>query len=407
MGLFDSWFGPPSRHRFARLLTNAIRKAGDESPFRYDADQFRLIGEGEPVRQVNLEHVYHEYRVAPRNKRAELLRRFARAVCNTVKTIPDDFADVGPDLLAVVRRRSVFSLQKLELDASDEGKLNWPYHVLGDHLGVGLAFDFPESIQMFMQDQLDRWGVTFDEAFDKARSNLAEISDQRFEKIAPGVWASPWHDNYDAARLLLPDLLRDHPVKGELVAAVPNRDTLLLTGSADLEGLARLASMTQEALEAPRPISSLAFQLEGDEWRPFLPPEQHPLFRVYKELATHAFGSDYDSQKPLLERWLEKSEEEVFVATFLGMQSKETGLVRSYCTWSEGVDSLLPRTDGVLFCRMTGEGKPSMAASAPWERVCDVVGDLLVPVADLYPKRFRAREFPSEAQLAALGNTWL
>ena len=37
-------------------------------------------------------------------------------------------------------------------------------------------------------------------------SNLRRISGQGLEPIAPGVWGSPWHDDYDASRLLLTDL---------------------------------------------------------------------------------------------------------------------------------------------------------------------------------------------------------
>jgi len=38
-----------------------------------------------------------------------------------------------------------------------------------------------------------------------------------------------------------------------------------------------------------------------------------------------------------------------------------------------------------------------------WQRVLEVVGDMMEPV-DIYPPRFRVRGFPSEKQLAAMGN---
>ena len=38
-----------------------------------------------------------------------------------------------------------------------------------------------------------------------------------------------------------------------------------------------------------------------------------------------------------------------------------------------------------------------------WEKVVEVVGDLMEAV-DIYPPRFRVRAFPSEEQLAAMGN---
>ena len=69
--------------------------------------------------------------------------------------------------------------------------------------------------------------------------------------------------------------------------------------------------------------------------------------------------------------------------------------------WARGLDSLLPKTDLVhLFDPHRPEGQ-RIAASGTWERVEEVVGDMLEP-AVLYPERFRVRYFPSERQLEAI-----
>jgi hypothetical protein len=59
MGIFDRFFGPSDKDKFARLLTRAIRQAGDKSSITYDANEFRLLGEGMHV--FNLGNVYREY----------------------------------------------------------------------------------------------------------------------------------------------------------------------------------------------------------------------------------------------------------------------------------------------------------------------------------------------------------
>jgi hypothetical protein len=65
--------------------------------------------------------------------------------------------------------------------------------------------------------------------------------------------------------------------------------------------------------------------------------------------------------------------------------------------WTEGVLTLLPQADVVIFVRADS----SVAGSVPWERVREVAGDLMEPL-DMYPKRFRVERFPSPEQLAAL-----
>jgi hypothetical protein len=73
--------------------------------------------------------------------------------------------------------------------------------------------------------------------------------------------------------------------------------------------------------------------------------------------------------------------------------------VYSYAVWAKDCDSLLPRADWITFFR--GEG--DLPANAPWEKVEQIVGHLMEPTAD-YPIRYRVKEFPSDAELAALGS---
>jgi hypothetical protein len=42
-------------------------------------------------------------------------------------------------------------------------------------------------------------------------------------------------------------------------------------------------------------------------------------------------------------------------------------------------------------------------ASADWDKVQKVAGDLMEET-DLYPARYRVREFPTDEQLAEIGN---
>jgi hypothetical protein len=89
------------------------------------------------------------------------------------------------------------------------------------------------------------------------------------------------------------------------------------------------------------------------------------------------------------------------VASFSARQQK-SGEVRSYCVWSKGVVSFLPRTDDVFFFRPKGGEEGDIVAVAPWGRAESVLGDMLKPVG-LYPERYLVDGFPSEEQLAALG----
>src|SRR5262249_6095587 len=161
----------------------------------------------------------------------------------------------------------------------------------GDHLAVSLVYDLPESLVQIQQHQLDTWGVSFDAALQRATDNLIAISWHRFDEVAPGVWRSPWQDNLDTSRLVLPELFRAHEVQGGPVVIAPNRDTVLLTGSDDEAGLTRLAELAEEAFAQPRAVSGVALRLETDGWVPFLPQPGHPAFSRLQELHLQSLGS--------------------------------------------------------------------------------------------------------------------
>jgi hypothetical protein len=391
----------PGKDEFANLMLAAVRAAGDTSPIRYDAEEFRLLTEGDERQIFNLTNIYREYCGAAADKQKTLLRNAVRSWFSRLKGVPDSFEDAAPDLLPVVRNRSAFEFVRLRTQIEDMGTPNWPYRPLAEHLGVGLVFDLPESIVQIQQHQFDEWGVSFDEAFERAWRNLWEVSLDEFDSPRPGVWASPWRDNHDVARLLLPDLLKHHAVKGEPIVMLPNRDTLLLTGSEDAEGLAYLAERVSEAMDQPRFLIGVAFRLADDFLEPYLPAANHAQFQALHLSRVRSLSRDYDEQQQLLNALHEKTGEDVFVASYSALQNRETGRLHSYCVWSEDVDSLLPQTDRVYFVRQTASEKAEMICGADWEKVCEVVGGLMTP-RSVYPERYFVKEFPTKEQLEEL-----
>ena len=88
------------------------------------------------------------------------------------------------------------------------------------------AIDSPTKMLAVTEDQLATRGITLDELLDTARMNLREISQDPFTEVAPGIWAAPWQDSYDAARLALPEVLQR--VCTDPLVAAPTRDLLFV-----------------------------------------------------------------------------------------------------------------------------------------------------------------------------------
>jgi hypothetical protein len=262
-------------------------------------------------------------------------------------------------------------------------------------------------MRSIIQDDLEKWGVTFYEAAESARENLQQMGEVSFASLqnegGEGVYISANGDNYDASRLVMLDLVRKMPVRGDIIAMVPNRDTLVVTGSDDPAGLEIMAKIAEDSFQKPRPISTVALHLVGDEWESWLPEADSPLFDKFHELRLRTIGMEYNDQKELLDQIHSQSGENVFVASFSAIKRKENGRITSYSVWSEGVDTLLPETDDILLLRPDAETKDvKLMAASSFERVQEITGDLMQPTGT-YPERYRVLEFPTEEQLAAIG----
>jgi hypothetical protein len=376
-----------SRDRFAREWIASLRRAGYTGTLRLDRKRFRLIfGPGDDD-YAKLENGFREYAAARPRDRQELIRHWTRAFlfCYRPDAVPQQFADAKHDLLLRLSPREIH-----RVDPGTDSSVMAAYTV-GEHLALDLVYDARDVMIGLSRNRLREWGVRAEDAFEVARDNLLRLSDQRFVLASPGVWVSPWQDNYDSTRLALPELIRQLPVTGDPIAMVPNRDTLIITGSEDEMGLASMVGLVQQAKRQPRFLTGLAVQLIGRTWTPFLPARDRPAYPELKTLFIEHMAAAYAEQKTLLDA---EPEDDLHITTYNLAQWPGSPEVFSYSVWEEGVSTLLLQTDLVGFVNKERDA----VWYGEWDQVREIVGDLMQPLG-MYPERFRVEEFPSPEQL--------
>jgi hypothetical protein len=282
MGFFDRFSKPPSKNKFAEMVLEGIKRAGEQRAVTYDKDQFAIrTPEGG---LLNLSNAYPEFCAAQKEKRSEVAKIWIRMWFGNCMEIPSDFEDVRPDLLPCVQARSHYELVQLQFQVEGRPIPSRPYQIFGEHFAVSLVYDLPESMKHVNMTTLDTWGVTLYEALEVARQNLAE---KQFAFIGSGVGeglgCALQKDSYDAARILLLDTIRGFRVRGDIVAMIPNRETLLVTGADDLHGLEGMLKMATEGLQEVRRISGIALRFDGEDWTPWLPEASHPLHWKFRK----------------------------------------------------------------------------------------------------------------------------
>jgi len=390
------WNRPLTHDKFAALVIKRIRASGDTRPITYDRDDFCLRRADDSV--SFLHNLYQEYLRCEPEEREGLLRNYLAMWHTTGLPLPTDFADAKADILPALRARSYFELDLARAKGSRDSTPP-PYEVVAEHLAVALVYDLPTSMRTLGEEELSEWGITFYEAMEIARQNLADKPIQYAEIGSIYVLASG--DGYDATRLLLRDMLNSLKVAGETIVMVPNRERLYVAGSEDAAGLEAMLKFVEEDLQHERFISAMAYCHDDDDgWRAWLPDESHPLHVQFALHQLRTVGRMYADQSELLAQQSAADNSRSFIAPFSALQNEATGRTTSYCMWLEGLESLLPKTDEIFFVRpQDAEQDVEILARATWADAERVVGDLMEP-QDTYPERWRVREFPPKGALA-------
>lgn len=207
-----------------------------------------------------------------------------------------------------------------------------------------VVVDQPDTMTYVAADHLAGWGVTADEVFAAARTNLS-VSVRQPPADAPVVLRFVDDgDTYWTSHLLVDGWLAGlaEQVGGVPVAFAPERGTLLVTadGSDHLPALFALAEETYTA--SPRAITPMAY-VSGPEKRTiaYPAPAGHPLHhhvqRAQALLAVH----EYAHQARLL------ADRFAVPAPLVLTGSAEQGW-RTRAVWDRDGEALLPEADEVL-----------------------------------------------------------
>ncbi len=391
---------------FAQLATGHLRARGMARDIRFDAARFCLVveGEGGLWRFCFLKHGFNEFNAAPAHEREKVLQRRLWSLVDNGLIPPR--AEVLKGVLPRLREPVYHAVLERQLSAQVENEaeralLQIPYRHLNDELEVNAVFDLPTSAMDVTASRLTTWGMTLPELEKVAIANLRLKSKEPFRQVAAGLWASPWGDGHDAARMLLSDEIARLQVKGEHVAMIPASSVLMVCGSEDPQALANMAEIARDAVQDPRAITGVTFKRAGDKWTAWLPPHDSPAYDKLYFLALQSRANAYTQQKELLDAWYEFTGEAQFVSRFSAFRT-DGGEIYTCTPWTENVSGLLPRSDRIDFVRILGEGesKPKVWPTK-FEIALEVVGRLMTRTAER-PERWKTNGFPTDEELALM-----
>ncbi|MEZ4401422.1 MAG: hypothetical protein R3B06_15460 [Kofleriaceae bacterium] len=384
---------------FARKVIKALRKRRRlDGDIAYDAATFGLTLPD--ASRMFLGNLFADWSAAPWYRKRGVIAHYLSAV-GASNAVPTDRAAFRASLRIQLRDTAWLELNR-DLMAGDHPRADvLPATPLCPELALAPVIDSPTAMASVTATQLREHGLSVDDAVQLGRANLRAHSPRGFQRLAPGVFTSATGDSYDASRLVLTELIARLDLRGDPVALVPSRDQLLITGSDDDVGLATVAAAARPLLDRPRAITGQAFVWRSGAWSAFLPPPAHPAHLALRELAVITDARAAADQKAQLEAVHADDPTAPFVATFTVMAHQDTRALASHCVWTEGVDTLLPRTDHVVLLGRLPDGELGQPLRVPWASLQARAGHLMADQGTC-PARWRVAAFPSATELAAL-----
>jgi uncharacterized protein YtpQ (UPF0354 family) len=319
--------------------------------------------------------------------------------------IPTNYATVKKHLMPVVRSAYVDSLAQMQSPDWTLNKAQQQLIVVSKplcaDLAVGIGIDTENSIRRASPEQLAQWGVSFEQALQDAMINLSARSQNQWHELQPGTFVSQFQDDYDASRLLLPASFSHLKVNGKHLALVPNRNTLLITGSDDAAGQAVIQEYGLRVLNEQAGHTSMQMIVyDGNAWHPI--PVGGETGSILHKIKLELLRVDYNEQKQALVQFQEKTNDDFFVAEFSSIQRDETSDPLSYAVLTKGVPTLLPETDLVTLLELTPDG--ASVANSLLIRREDLqveIGAAMEPI-EMSPRRYRVRNFPFDTAIERL-----
>lgn len=244
------------------------------------------------------------------------------------------------------------------------------------------------------------WGVDEDRVWEIALNNVLEADlEISPSTVAPNAIDVVGPERCISAWLMIPDAvaLLSERLEGDTVVIAPSLDHLLIIGTADRDALALALDWAfAEYQQSPRQLSPLPYVVRGDtvaEWR----PDAADPCAIKVGRARRIFTAvEYASQQQALDEFFLDTGEEIFAAS-LFVRERSDGSIWTFASWVLDVDSVLPIADYVDV--VVGPGDQFMVS---WADAVSLAADVLEPVANLDPPRWRAAVFPPARVLDAL-----
>jgi uncharacterized protein YtpQ (UPF0354 family) len=207
----------------------------------------------------DLHNAYDRYRADPEHVR-EIIQGYVATLADTVQQSQSKAAIDRSRIVPILKNQAWIDSTRKFLGALPPEKASEP---LTEPFNGKLTIVYVEDHTHSM-----RYLTTRDDVGDRAKlhnlalANLSHLlGKMEMRGAADGIWLISAGGNYEASLLLADGIWSSGQIKvdGDIVAAVPAKDALMVTGSRNTVGVARLRQIAVDLARGPYPLSPALF----------------------------------------------------------------------------------------------------------------------------------------------------
>ena len=239
---------PLSRDAYTREFAAALQKAAPQLRVEVIAEmQLRIVGPAGKESTAYLDNGYAEYLTDPKDKDAVFQKYIA-----ALEEPESAHGKVDPARIVPVIKDKAW-IAEIREGVRVRGSDRLPENVfepLNDELVIVYAEDSPKNISYLTPKELQELGLK--------REQLRELAVRNLKRLLPkiefhggnGVYMLTAGGDYEASLLLFDDIWADRKleVTGDYVVAIPSRDLLLVAGSGDEAGIAKIRALAKKSV---------------------------------------------------------------------------------------------------------------------------------------------------------------
>lgn len=254
-----------SKQAYTELFAARLQQAAPELKLEIEGElKIKITGASGGAGTAFLDNSYDLYAANP-NALEQILADYVTsglaAFTNATDSKPLDQSLVVP----VIKDRSWIADTRRGMQdrgATEKDLPDYVYETLNAELVIVYAEDSPKSLSYVTAKSVATAGLKHAELRPLAIANLKRLLTKVEAKGGNGVYLMVADGSYEASLLLFDDIWQEKRLKveGDYVVAVPSRETLLITGSADQAGLKKVRQLARDTVaESPYHLTADLF----------------------------------------------------------------------------------------------------------------------------------------------------